>query len=183
MSSVGTEHLKNVSGGRFLDSTQHVSYLPKLVKSYNNSYHRSIKRKPIEVTVENQEEVWNTLYNDKRVKSVKSLLKIGDRVRITKARRPFDKGYRRKWSLELFTISRTLNTTPPTYVLKDDNGEELLGSFYSQEIQVVRDKTVFKIEKVLEERRNGREILVKWLGYPNSFNSWIPKSNLQPYKD
>ena len=76
-----------------------------------------------------------------------------------------------------------LNTTQPTYVLKDDNGEELLGSFYSQEIQVVRDKTVFKIEKVLEERRNGREILVKWLGYPNSFNSWIPKSNLQPYKD
>ena len=166
-----------------LDTTRFLELLPKLVKSYNNSYHRSIKRKPIEVTVENQADVWNTLYIGKSVKSVKSFLKIGDRVRITKARRPFDKGYRRKWSLELFTISRTLNTTPPTYVLKDDNGEELLGSFYSQEIQVVRDKTVFKIEKVLEERRNGREILVKWLGYPNSFNSWIPKSNLQPYKD
>ena len=166
-----------------LDTTRFLELLPKLVKSYNNSYHRSIKRKPSEVTVENQADVWNTLYSDKSVKRVKSLLKIGDRVRITKARRPFDKGYLRKWSLELFTISRKLKTSPTTYILKDDNGEELNGSFYSQEIQVVRDKTVFKIEKVLETRRNGREILVKWLGYPNSFNSWIPKANLRTYKD
>ena len=31
-----------------LDTTRFLELLPKLVKSYNNSYHRSIKRKPIE---------------------------------------------------------------------------------------------------------------------------------------
>ena len=35
--------------------------LPQLVDSYNNSYHRSIKRKPASVNLMNEEETWTTL--------------------------------------------------------------------------------------------------------------------------
>ena len=99
------------------------------------------------MTVENQADVWNTLYGGKSVKTTKSLLKIGDRVRITKARSPFDKGYLRKWSLELYTISRKLKTSPTTYVLKDDNGEELIGSFTARKFKLYVIKQYLRSRK------------------------------------
>ena len=76
------------------------------------------------------------------------------------------------------------NTLPITYVLKDYNGEELLGSFYHQELQQVGEKEVFRIEAVLKQRlakRGQKEYLVKWFGYPSSFNSWIPQGSLTQY--
>ena len=48
----------------------YVDILPQLVSSYNNTYHRSIKMKPRQVTKANEAKVWNTLYGsdvDKRV--------------------------------------------------------------------------------------------------------------------
>lgn len=71
---------------------------------------------------------------------------MGDRVRISKARRTFKKGYLLSWTEELFTISRLKKTTPPTYVLKDDNGKELEGTFYQEEVQKVGDKQLYRIE-------------------------------------
>lgn len=164
---------------RFLET------LPHLVKGYNHSYHRSIKKRPVDVDTENQEDVWQTLYKEplKQTKVVDPL-KIGDRVRISKARRVFKKSYLPSWTEELFTISRVNQTTPITYVLKDDNNEELLGSFYHQEIQKVGDKDIFRIETVLKQRtgpKRTKEFLVKWQGYPSSFNSWIPQTAFQQY--
>ena len=31
----------------------------------------------------------------------------------------------------------------------------------------------YRIESELRRRKNGREVLAKWFGYPESFNSWI----------
>ena len=165
------------------NNVRYVNVLPKVVKAYNNSYHRSIKRKPVDVTLANQEEVWQTLYGTPRKISERTSLRPGDRVRISKTRHVFKKGYLPSWSEELFTVSRVHQTTPRTYVIKDDHGEELIGSFYSQELQRVGEKEVYRIEEVLRERktRRGKEVLVKWLGYPTSFNSWIPKSNITHY--
>ena len=56
-----------------------------------------------------------------------------------------------------------------TYKITDYNEEEIQGSFYEQELQKVAD--TFRIEKVL--KRQGDKCLVKWMGYPKSFNSWI----------
>ena len=167
------------------NNARYLEVLPNVVHSYNTSWHRSIKRRPVDVKIENQEEVWQTLYGTPRKLSQQLVLKPGDRVRITKARGVFKKGYLPSWSEELFTVSRPLRTTPRTYIIKDDHGEELVGSFYPQELQQVGEKEVYRIETVLDERRVGggtREILVKWQGYPPTFNSWIPKSNLTNYQ-
>ena len=171
------------------NTSRYVDVLPSLVKSYNRSYHRSIKRAPAEVNENNQEDVWQTLYANTKTAGAKPQkrsrqLKPGDRVRISKARKTFRKGYIGNWSEELFTISRELKTSPVTYMLKDDHGEELEGSFYRQEIQKVQDKTVFRIERVLDRRLGSDgavEVKVKWYGYPDTFNSWIPEKHLQTY--
>lgn len=161
--------------------------LPHLVHAYNHSYHRSIKRTPAEVNISNQEDVWQTLYGQPlRQTRIAKPLKAGDRVRISKARRQFKKGYLPSWTEELFTLSRVKRTEPITYVLKDDHGEELLGTFYHQEIQKVGEKDIFRIEAILKQRptqRGQREFLVKWYGYPSSFNSWIPQTALERYTD
>ena len=61
-------------------------------------------------------------------------------------------------------------TIPLTYRITDYNREEIQGSFYEQELQKTYQGT-FRIEKVL--KRQGDKCLVKWMGYPKSFNSWI----------
>ena len=61
-------------------------------------------------------------------------------------------------------------TIPVTYKITDYNGEEIQGSFYEQELQRTAQGT-FRIEKVL--KRQGDKSVVKWMGYPKSFNSWI----------
>ena len=42
--------------------------------------------------------------------------------------------------------------------------------FYEQKLQKTSQDT-FRIEKVL--KRQGDKSIVKWIGYPKSFNSWI----------
>ena len=82
----------------------------------------------------------------------------------------FEKDYTQSWTEEVFRSSKIHLTIPVTYKITDYNGEEIQGSFYEQELQKTSQKT-FRIEKVL--KRQGDKSLVKWMGYPKSFNSWI----------
>ena len=160
---------------------RYIDMLPDLVYSYNHSVHRSIKTKPVDVTVDNEKKVWHTLYDDDNVKSVKYKFKIGDQVRISKIKRKFEKGYLPNFSKEIFTVSMQIPRDPPVYKLKDYDGEELKGTFYEKELQkVVKRNDVYEVEKVLKKRGRGKNVqyLVKWLGYPNKFNSWVPASEI-----
>jgi transposase InsO family protein len=173
---------------RYFTKTNKLEYLlvlPRLMKNYNSSYHRSIRMAPLEVTRDNQEDVWNTLYGETQQK-VDACFKIGDLVRIAQAKQTFKKGYTPAWMEELFTIKGVNKTIPVTYELRDAGGDDIAGSFYKEELQRVGGKQVFRIEKVLQERRRGRggrekEYLVKWFGYNSSFNSWV--SDISRYKD
>ena len=60
---------------------------------------------------------------------------VGDRVRITKFKNIFAKGYTPNWSKEIFIIDKINDTVPYTYSLKDLNNEEIIGSFYDRELQ------------------------------------------------
>ena len=60
--------------------------------------------------------------------------KVNDRVRITKYKNIFSKGYTENWSREIFIIDSVLKTNPWTYRLKDSNGEKIIGSFYEKEL-------------------------------------------------
>ena len=68
--------------------------------------------------------------NDKNPK-----FKVGNRVRISKHKNIFAKGYMPNWSEEVFISSKIKNTVPQTYVINDLNGEEITGTFYEKELQ------------------------------------------------
>ena len=86
--------------------------------------------------------------------------KIGDIiVRISKYKNIFARGYMPNWSEELF-------------VIKNLNGEEIVGTFQEKELQKTNQKE-FKIEKLI--RRKGDKLYVNWKSYNNSFNSGLIK--------
>ena len=147
----------------------YIDKLDDIVNEYNNTYHKTIKMKPIDVKD-------NTYINtDKEINNKDPKFKVGDRVRISKYKNIFAKGYTLNWSDEVFAIKKVKNTVPWTYVINDLNGEEIIGTFYEKELQKTNQEE-FRIEKVI--RRKGDNIYVKWKGYDNSFNSWIDKASL-----
>ena len=162
-------------------SVRYVDVLQDFMRSYNDSYHRSIGMAPSGVNSTNQEIVWQRLYGDEGGGTPK--YQVGDRVRISKAKRHFEKGYMANWTEELFTIENAHRSDPPVYHLTDWYGDKLDGTFYEPELQKVtvsKDKT-YRIESILRWRNKRREVLVKWFGYPESFNSWIDAKTLARY--
>ena len=135
-----------------------------IVNKYNNTVHRIIKMKPIDV-------IGDSVLNTMQILIKKdSKLKAGDHVRISKYKNIFAKGYALNWSEENFVVSKIRST-----VVSDLNGEEITGSFYEKELQNTNQKE-FRIEKVLKKERD--KLYVKWKGYHNRFNSWIDKKDL-----
>jgi hypothetical protein len=157
----------------YKSTLRYIDVLNDLMHGYNNSYHRSIKMRPIDVTVDNESYVRTTLYKPKRPPVFK--FEVDDKVRISETRQVFQKGYLPHWTQEIFTVVKRHPTDPATYEIKDYDGEVVKGKFYAEELQkVIKEDDVYKIEKILKTRKRfGKtEHLVKWLGYPDKFNSW-----------
>ena len=89
--------------------------LDNIVNKYNNTIHRTIKWKPIDVTNDSYAE-YNEDSNESNPK-----FKIGYHVRISKYKNIFAKGYVPNWSEEVFAIKKVTNTVPWTYVINDLN--------------------------------------------------------------
>ena len=83
---------------------------------------------------------------------VKPKFKIGDRVRILKKKKTFEKGFPPNWADELFIVSGVRLTKPVTYNIKDLKGETIKGSFYRQVLQKASQE-VYRIDKVLRKRK------------------------------
>ena len=146
-----------------------IDKLDDMVDEYNNTYHKTIKMKPVDIKD-------NTYIDfEKEVNDKDSKFKIGDRVIIFKYKIIFAKGFKPNWAEEVFVIEKVKNTVPWTYVINDLNGEEITGTFYEKELQKTDQKEV-RIEKVL--KRKGDKLYVKWKGCDNSFNSWIDQKDL-----
>lgn len=164
------------------NSRRYVDVIPDLTQAYNNAYHRSIQMAPAEVNKDNEKSVFNALYKMRPQKELCFKFNIGDTVRISKLRGKFRKGYEQTYTDEIFTVKERIGRQPPVYRLADLAGEVLKGSFYEPEIQrvVVDENKTFKIENILARKKVGRKkhVLVKWLGWPDSFNSWIPEKDI-----
>ena len=107
--------------------------LDDVVEKYNDTINRSIGMKPKDVK-SNKKAVYVEESNEKSAR-----FSVGNRVRISKFKNTFAKGYTPNWSKEIFVINKIKNTVPWTYELKDLNGEDIIGSFYDRELQ----RTVF----------------------------------------
>ena len=104
----------------------YIDKLDDIVNEYNNTYHITIKMKPIDVKD-------NTYINtDKEIINKDPKFKVGDHVRISKYKNIFAKGYTPNWCEEVFVIKKVKNTVPWTYVINDLNGEEITGTFYQK---------------------------------------------------
>ena len=125
-----TSILKNVN----------IDKLDGIVNEYNNSYHRTIKMKPIDVK-------GNTYIDSiKEVNDKDSKFEIGDHVRLSKYNNIFGKVYITNSSEEGFLIKKFKNTVPWIYVINDLTGGEIIKTFYEKELQKTNQQK-FRIEK------------------------------------
>ena len=112
-------------------------------------------------------------------------LNIGDWVRISYLKKTFDREYQEKWSGEIFkVVGRKLKQGRAVYTLQDYAGEDIVGSFYPEELQLITvpENAVYKVEKVIRSRkRKGkpREYFVKWLNWGERWNSWVTEQDLR----
>ncbi len=161
--------------------------LQDVVKTYNNSVHRMIGRKPKDINASNAPEVREENMRKRKKVSSTSDVEVGDQVRISKVKSVFEKGYLPNWTEEIFTVA-SINTkfSPIMYKLKDYNGDVIEGSFYREEVQPVsHTDDTFLVEKVIRRQRRHNEewCLVKWRGYPSSMNSWVRRSDIMYVSD
>lgn len=173
--------LKSAMYKQFSERGSYVWYdiLPKLIKKYNETVHRTIGIKPIEVNKQNEDEIARRIKKNTtplREKLPPKSFAIGDKVRISKFKHIFTKGYLPNWTNEVFTVHRVQPTYPETYILKDGKGEILHGGFYGHELLKSKTGNVYLVEKVL--RKKGDKCLVRWLGFDKTHDSWISNNDL-----
>ena len=189
------------------NTKQWVDVLPKLTTNYNTSLHSSIKMSPIQVTADNEDQVWanQTLLpllekkpiamkkeseDEKKPKTKRNppfKVKVGDHVRISYKKRAFERVFDSKFSGEVFVVvKRYRRQGRPIYQLEDLQGENLKGAFNNNEIQKIKVKSnpKYTIEKILKRKtvRGQKMVFVKWLYYPKKFNSWIEASQVHRLK-
>ena len=117
------KHMKAISKNVYYD------VLDDIVDEYINTYHKTIKMKPVDVG-DNSFAEYNENFNAKDHK-----FKVGDLVRISKFKNIFAKGYTPNWSEEIFIIKKIKNTVPRTCIISDLNGEKIVASFCEKELQ------------------------------------------------
>ena len=94
------KHMTAISKNVYFD------VLDDIVEKYNNTYHKNIKMKPIDVG-DNSFAEYNEESNEQDPR-----FKIGDHVRISKFKNVFAKRYTPNWSEEIFFVKKMKNTVP-----------------------------------------------------------------------
>ena len=157
------KHMTAISKNIYFD------VLHDIVNKYNNTVHRIIKKKRIEVTDDSY-----VKYNEelnKKILNLKLVIMLEFRNKKTFLLKDILQIGQKKFLL----LKKILKKVPWSYVSNDLNGEEIAGSFYKKELQKTSQKEL-RIEKGL--KRKDDKLYVKWKGYDNRFNSWIDKKDL-----
>ena len=146
----------------------YIDKLDEIVNEYNNTYHRTIKMKSVDV----KSSIYIDLNRENNKEGPK--FKVGGNARISKYKNIFAKGYVPNWSEEVFVIKKVKNTVLWTYTISDLNREEIVEKD-EKELQKT-NQNEFRVKKLI--KRKSDELYVKWRGSDSSFNSWIDKKNI-----
>ena len=171
----------------FARTRDYVSVLPDLVKSYNRTYHRSIRMAPADVNADNEKSLWWALYahvNDKNTKKYKKFkYTVGDTVRLSRKRTRMEREYDERWTNEIFRVRRRFyNKGIVQYKVEDYSGVKKKGSFYEAELQAVTvdPDALWRVDAILKTRGKGekKEVFVHWHGWPKKYDQWLPAGHL-----
>ena len=111
------KHMKAISKNVYFD------VLDNIVNKCNNTVHRTIKMKLIDVISGSYVEY------DEDSNKTKPKFKVSDHVRISEYKNIFAKGYTQNWSEEVFVVSKVKNKVPQTYAISDLMVKQLLEAF------------------------------------------------------
>lgn len=177
---------------RYFTSVGHrryVNVLQQLVQSYNYSHHRAIRMRPVDVEKADQNQVFRNLYGYKNERELlqaepaeSQKFQTGDTVRLRYHLEGMDKGYYPNFSDQTYQVVRVIPMSPRImYKVVDFAGKMYPRKLYAEDMLRIPANPGYRIERVIKTRtgRSGREVLVKWLNYPDSANSWIPESNIK----
>lgn len=162
--------------------------LPKTIDAYNNRKHRMIGMTPNEAhNKENEAQIWFRT-RDRNWKSAprphKYKYEINDPCRIVSFDGPLKKSYFQTFSTQVFFISaRYSKSNVHRYHLKDAQNNPVENrSFTKEQIKLVNitSDSIYRIERVLHQKiiRGTLYSYVKWVDYPDSFNSYIPSTDV-----
>lgn len=124
---------------------QYLDQLPDLIHAYNHTVHSSIKMRPIDVTLETQQQAFDNLYQGKTYRELllesfrkKTVLKVGDFVRVRAVKKTFGRGYHENWTKLLYKISQEHHgNAKPTYSVVNSIGQALSRRYYKEDLQKV----------------------------------------------
>lgn len=168
------------------NSYEWTKFIDHAMKIYLNRKHRTIKMTPLEGDKKKNETIIRQTYLERYfkagLKKKQPKYKVGDSVRIWKERGTFHRGYMEDFTREHFKINKVLNNLPvPRYKLKEFNGEDIVGSFFEDELVQFNASEYYDTEvlKKRKTKKNGLEYFVHYVGWPDSYDEWVPSSNLK----
>ena len=126
----------------------------------------------------NENQVWITLFGDDVGELPLPKFRVGDKVRVSKYKSVFSKGYEANFTEEIFKVKRVLRGDPNTYEIEDHEGEPIIGKFYEEELSPVdKNDNTYRVEKIIKRKKG--MALVKWFGYDSKHNSWVPEKDIK----
>lgn len=162
----------------YKNTHKYIDVLEDIIEAYNQSYHRIIQMSPSEVNESNRIEVLSNIRKSHPVvKDRRKPYSVGEKVRITRDKAKFEKGATSTFTEEIFKVKK-VKKTPQGYIyrLTDYEGEPITSIFYHSQLVHAEEPDLLQV-KVLKTRTNPKtkkkEYFVKWIGYPDKFNSWV----------
>ena len=120
---------------------RYADFIHVIVQRYNEAPHKSLfNNSPYDVYFGRRKisKAKPIVQNLGKSTLVHQILKKGTRVRIKRAKNSvFEKFSLRRWTKEIFKISKIIISDPIMHELIDLNGEEITGKFYREELQII----------------------------------------------